>query len=281
MKNESTAVNNNISSIMRSGSAIPDSMNTNTSNIVNFVNSRKVPTGVTEDNLTREEIASYFKYGMDSFDEKIAAIQKKNEEFSQSFDLINRSIAQISHFLDSANQKIDAIQLEYQKSNSAIVDGIDRTNHEVGLTNRCVLNAADTLVNIFDVCGRNSINQTALLKSIENALIKSSAVNVQKTESPITSKRTRSANRLSDYYNETPANILAKIEKYRDKHGFKSNKGAAHSIAYKMSKKGHIDMKELRRSKAAEVHYSNVCFGYLVNNDSNLKELFDLVVEEH
>ena len=80
-------------------------------------------------------------------------------------------------------------------------------------------------------------------------------------------------------YNVTPPEILAGMEKYKQRHSIRTNRGCAHSIAKQMNKVGNINMAALRREKANELHYSNVCFGYLVNSSEDLKRIFDDVVE--
>lgn len=257
MRNESAVTNRNI-------------VHAEASNVIGFVNGRKAtPTNITGDNLTREELAMYLKYDMDKRDEEIAALNKKQDEMITSINGLTNTVVKITESLNILTESLSTLHGNYKIASNA--------NH------RLLKTISETIVASVDAAkamSANIGNNTAEISKMMD-VFNTSMGNI-KSDDSITVRRirTRSANRLSDYYNETPANILAKIEKYRDKHGFKSNKGAAHSIAYKMSKKGHIDMKELRRNKAAEVHYSSVCFGYLVNNDSNLKELFDLVVEE-
>ena len=274
MRNESavTVNNNDISSVMRNKSSATayGTSRTEVPNVIGFVNGRKTtPANIADDNLTREELAMYLKYDMDKRDDEIAALNKKQDEIITSVNGLANTVFKIAESLSILTDNISTLHGNYKIASNA--------NYKLL---KAVTETIEKSVDVAKVMSVNIGNNTAEIGKMMD-VFNTSMGNI-KSDNFTTTKRihTRSANRLSDYYNQTPANILAKIEKYRDKHGFKSNKGAAHSIAYKMSKKGHIDMKTLRRNKAAEVHYSSVCFGYLVNNDPNLKELFNLVVEE-
>ena len=278
MRNESavTANNNNLSLVTKNESTVTANNNdissinttrTEASNVIGFVNSRKAaPAKILNDNLTREELAMYFKYDMDKRDEEIAALNKKHDEMVTSINGLTNTVVKITESLSILSDSLSTLHGNYKIASNA--------NH------RLLKNISETIAHSADATEAVSDKIVSFINASMSNINQARNNSVQDTYVPEFT-RMKSSNGLSNYYNETPANILAKIEKYRDKHGLKSNKGAAHSIAHKMSKKGHIDMKELRRNKAAEVHYANVCFGYLVNNDPNLKELFDLVVEEH
>ena len=63
------------------------------------------------------------------------------------------------------------------------------------------------------------------------------------------------------------------------RHSLKSKAAVSQVLAHKMNKLGKIDLSKMRKDKAAELHYSQVSLGYLIDTNPMLKDLFNRIVE--
>lgn len=395
-----------------------------TSNVIGFVNSRKhgIPDSsslapanmndITEVGLNREELAMYFKYGMDQVSDQIAAIQKRNNEMVLAINTLGSTMTKVAESLIAMNNNVLNFQGDYNasknnllestkdiamltkalgramvkvnedanessgvtqnllrqliesnsnsysvsqgllkqlietnsNSNSASQDLLNRLieTHNVSVTPQNPLKDNDAFSNTSDfewlqkawksaeIIGRKagksktkvlmdvyrmfrkdgiaiddymakyrSIHPTnasyigmiasnpglrydfqEYIKKLYAVYYPEKIVNTSNSDINASSNRRTGGNRHIMYHT-TPDNIIAGVEKYRKKHSFKSNAAALRSLSRKMSKVGNVNMAQLRKDKALEVHYCYVSFGYLVNSDPSLRALFDKVVNEY
>lgn len=377
-----------------------------TSNVIGFVNSRKhgIPDSsslapanmndITEVGLNREELAMYFKYGMDQVSDQIAAIQKRNNEMVLAINTLGSTMTKVAESLTAMNNNVLNFQGDYNASknnllestkdiamltkalgramvkvnedankssektqdllsrliamnndsNSVSQDLLNRLieTHNVSVTPQNPLKDNDAFSNTSDfewlqkawksaeIIGRKagksktkvlmdvyrmfrkdgiaiddymakyrSIHPTnasyigmiasnpglrydfqEYIKKLYAVYYPEKIVNTSNSDINASSNRRTGGNRHIMYHT-TPDNIIAGVEKYRKKHSFKSNAAALRSLSRKMSKVGNVNMAQLRKDKALEVHYCYVSFGYLVNSDPSLRALFDKVVNEY